>query len=460
MENALLQTASSIHLFQCFEHFSIDVYRYIYKFLTVIELMNFDSSICSSKFRNIILSSLYGLKFEYGCKINIFILNWCNKRHIYLFNMFLCLSDLTCQSISFIQNQIYLRYLKIAYKYIYDIISNNDSYKTSWGSSRYVNEEGFEDVNNINYTDQYDINTYSSRPLISLDVSEYPQITCMQYTMLIKDARILSGVNLSSCKNLTNDVVIHMAQSCIYLTHINLSFLNINNSAIIAIANNCINLIFICIHGIWDINDESMMILTMECIYLNAIEMGYCYNITDNTIINITNYNKNLMLLNIYANDNITDYSICNLLKYNHNISYLDIGSCDMLTNNTIYSISQYCIYLKYININECQQYSNNAIKEIVKNCHFISYFNASFTHITDDTFSLLCQNCNINILHIDVSSCSELSDISLASLCLYCPNLRFINVHDCTKITHLQIDTLILNCTKLVTVLSCFTST
>ena len=107
----------------------------------------------------------------------------------------------------------------------------------------------------------------------SLDLGPYwENITDDIVIAIAQNCPELTNIDLDRCSNVTDDAVIAIAQNCVGLADIHLVWCwNITNDAVIAIAENCAGLTKINLHGCYYITDTAVIALAERCEYLENI---------------------------------------------------------------------------------------------------------------------------------------------------------------------------------------------
>ena len=91
-------------------------------------------------------------------------------------------------------------------------------------------------------------------------------------------------------ENVTDDIVIAIAQNCPELTNIDLDRCsNVTDDAVIAIAQNCVGLADIHLVWCWNITNDAVIAIAENCAGLTKINLDGCYYITDAAIIALAN---------------------------------------------------------------------------------------------------------------------------------------------------------------------------
>ena len=127
-------------------------------------------------------------------------------------------------------------------------------------------------------------------------------------------------------ENVTDDIVIAIAQNCPELTNIDLDRCsNVTDDAVIAIAQNCVGLSDIHLVWCWYITNNAVIAIAENCAGLTKINLNGCYYITDAAVIALAENCAGLTSVNLEGCEDITDAAIFTLSK---NCEYLENILC------------------------------------------------------------------------------------------------------------------------------------
>ena len=133
-------------------------------------------------------------------------------------------------------------------------------------------------------------------------------------------------INLTSySENVTDDVVIALAENCDWLISISLWFCSkITDTAVIAIAENCPE--------------------------LTAINLRHCRNLTDTALTAVAEHCGNITDVDLNCCINITNATVIAFATNCPGLTNIDLGRCDYVTDTAVIALGENCEYLQKIN--------------------------------------------------------------------------------------------------------------
>ncbi|KAK8124040.1 SCF E3 ubiquitin ligase complex F-box protein grrA [Apiospora kogelbergensis] len=131
--------------------------------------------------------------------------------------------------------------------------------------------------------------------LLALDISqdskvnnEVSKITEASIFAIADNCRKLQGLNVSGCKNISNESMIALAESCKYIKRLKLNDCDqLNDSAILAFANNCPNILEIDLHACSNIGNQPVTALLAKGQSLRELRLASCDLIDDGAFLNL-----------------------------------------------------------------------------------------------------------------------------------------------------------------------------
>ena len=124
----------------------------------------------------------------------------------------------------------------------------------------------------------------------SLDLGPYwKNVTDNIVISIAENCAGLTNIDLDRCAYVTDNAVIAIAQNCVGLADIHLVWCwNITNDAVIAIAKNCVGLTKINLHGCRRVTDAAIITLAERCAGLTSVILDGCEDITDAAIFTLS----------------------------------------------------------------------------------------------------------------------------------------------------------------------------
>ncbi|KAK7912269.1 F-box domain-containing protein [Apiospora marii] len=255
--------------------------------------------------------------------------------------------------------------------------------------------------------------------LLALDISqdskvnnEVSKITEASIFAIAENCRKLQGLNVSGCKNISNESMIALAESCKYIKRLKLNDCDqLNDSAILAFANNCPNILEIDLHACSNIGNEPVTALLAKGQSLRELRLASCDLIDDGAFLNLPagRTYEHLRILDLTCCVKLTDRSVEKIVDVAPRLRNLVLAKCGNMTDSAVYAISKLGRNLHYVHLGHCR-------------------------HITDEGVKRLVSSCN-RIRYIDLGCCSLLTDESVVKLATL-PKLKRIGLVKCSNIT------------------------
>ncbi|KAK6857794.1 hypothetical protein PG995_005493 [Apiospora arundinis] len=255
--------------------------------------------------------------------------------------------------------------------------------------------------------------------LLALDISqdskvnnEISKITEASIFAIADNCRKLQGLNVSGCKNISNESMIALAENCRYIKRLKLNDCDqLNDSAILAFANNCPNILEIDLHACSNIGNEPVTALLAKGQSLRELRLASCDLIDDGAFLNLPpgKTYEHLRILDLTCCLKLTDRAVEKIVDVAPRLRNLVLAKCGNMTDSAVYAISKLGRNLHYVHLGHCR-------------------------HITDEGVKRLVSSCN-RIRYIDLGCCSLLTDESVVKLATL-PKLKRIGLVKCSNIT------------------------
>ncbi|XP_036366680.1 dynein regulatory complex subunit 6-like isoform X3 [Octopus sinensis] len=332
--------------------------------------------------------------------------------------------------------------------------------------------------------------------LLYLNISH----TLITDTALRIIARYLSNLlclSLAYCRRFTDKGMTYLAQGecCKNLEHLDLSnCLQLTPEGFMQIFNKCDNLKVFIVDEFPTLTDQCIQSILLHCSKLEHISFLGSPLLTDAAF---QKFPKALKIIKLEGNNRISDMSIKLLSRMCPNVSHIYLADCQRLTDICLRYLAT-CKQLTILNLAECINFSDGicAIKLrelnlsncvhlgdmsliiISKKLQNLTYLSLSFCdNISESSLEALGQAPNLISLDISGSSCSDqsisaigkrarmkninisqctnITDLGLQKFAKQCPGLEQIDLSHCLQITDVAIKNLafccrLLSCVKL----------
>ncbi|KAG8438654.1 hypothetical protein GDO86_005009 [Hymenochirus boettgeri] len=151
---------------------------------------------------------------------------------------------------------------------------------------------------------------------------------------------------------------------------------------------------------------------------------------------------KQLRKININARKGeerplITSEGVATLANSCPNLSLISLKGCCSLTDDGVVSLALNCRLLQVVNLSGCCGISDLSLQALGENCVFLQSMDFSSTKVTDDGVkALVSSKCSQSLKEVLMSRCVFLTDKSVESVVLCCPNINIFVFYGCPLVT------------------------
>lgn len=253
-----------------------DLFKVIFQFLNILDIMNFEEAIINCNFGNDLLNNLIIVN-NLTLPINKLQLLWMKNNLIRIesirFDRYITDKDII-YSLKVFSNIIHINFNNC--KYITDITIES-LYKT------------LNDQNQIQ----------------SLNLSHCQNITKQSIELITNHSKNLQIINLNYCY--FNSELLQREYYFINLIEnsnnnllkLDLEGLNVSNNVVITVCNYCNNLYYLNINYSYMITDKIIELLSIQCSSLQVLLVSSCHRLSDISMISLSNHCKHLEYLDI-----------------------------------------------------------------------------------------------------------------------------------------------------------------
>ena len=244
--------------------------------------------------------------------------------------------------------------------------------------------------------------------IITLLVQE-SKLSCNILSKLLDSS--ISNLNLSKFKSWNTDASILVSTTCKYLRKLNLSYCSsLSSTDLIAIVSNCsTTLELLDLEGCYKLDDSALKFISIHCSNLSYLNLSNCSNISNTGVMYI-----------LSSISSLTDLYLCN---------------CDQLTDDSLNS--NIVCSLQTLDLSGCNQFTDNSLNSILKNScsQSLSTFKFIGKNISESVLISLIQTSS-SISTLEISQCSNLSDLVVSKLPSYLVNLKTLSLPYCKNIS------------------------
>ncbi|XP_008053314.1 F-box/LRR-repeat protein 13 isoform X2 [Carlito syrichta] len=278
--------------------------------------------------------------------------------------------------------------------------------------------------------------------LIYLDISGCTQISVQGFRNIASSCTGIMHLIINDMPTLTDNCVKALVEKCSHITSVVfIGAPHISDCAFKALST-C-KLQKIRFEGNKRITDACFKFIDKNYPNISHVYMADCKRITDNSLRSLSPL-KQLTVLNLANCVRIGDVGLRQFLDgpASIRIRELNLSNCVHLSDLSIMKLSERCPNLNYLTLRNCEHLTDLGIEYIV-NIFSLESIDLSGTVISDEAF---CRS-SLNLEHLDVSYCSQLSDEIIKALAIFCTSLTSLSIAGCPKMTDSAIEMLSAKC-------------
>lgn len=330
----------------------------------------------------------------------------------------------------------------------------------------------------------------SCQKITNLSLASCRNITDEAFVNLEKPLNLLKTLNLSHCLNIHDESIDAITTHCPGLKNVNLSYADISNEALAYLSKRCRQLKSLDITICRKITDEGISALS-SLNYLKYLNVSNIPSMTMKSVELISNNMKELKSLN-FSMTNINDEALEKLTKGCPNLEALDLNDtlvtatgikhlahCKMLSklslscsldDQALHTLYQNCPHISDLSLLNCRFLSTDALKAALGDwislkklnlrayhpsagktpftieSKYLEELNLSWCKLVDDMFlSDLVDSCP-NLLHLDISWCTEVTSNGIYKFLRNSTELRTLNIRGCSKIGYVNCKAIVNN--------------
>ena len=225
--------------------------------------------------------------------------------------------------------------------------------------------------------------------ILDLRNTKYENENNIIYKILVKHKNFLTKVILEF-KDINNS---HVNKFTDKLTYINLNYCQkIDNDALVHIANTCHNLIHLELYIIPNVSDEGLKQIIKKCPKLSYLNLSGCSHFGEGSLLFLPKYLPNIELLDLTRNYGLTDKCLEEIVKGCTKLKYLNLYALPKLEMRFLNSMN--CINLEFLDLCGNQNITDEQFKKVSEKIDNIKSLNLSWcTGLTDKTIEYMFSN-------------------------------------------------------------------
>ena len=245
---------------------------------------------------------------------------------------------------------------------------------------------------------------------------------------LLRNPRLVH-INLSGLSTLNNSAMKIIAQNCLYLEHLNVSWCqHIDTKGLHRIVEACPKLKDLRAGEIRGWNDREFLLDLHARNNLERLILSHCTDFDDTSL--------ELLIQGVSPEiDPLTERAIVSPRKFRH----LDFSRCRFLTNKGLQHLSHHVPYLSGIQLSQCHSISDDGISSLLTSTPYLTHLDLEeLDELTNTTLQTLAKSpCAPNLEHLSISYCENLGDTGMLPVLKSCHKLRTLDM-DNTRISDL----------------------
>ncbi|XP_023244318.1 F-box/LRR-repeat protein 14-like [Centruroides sculpturatus] len=185
------------------------------------------------------------------------------------------------------------------------------------------------------------------------------------------------------------------------------------------------------------IDSRALTILVKECgLSLKELYLVSCEQLSKFGIKALCEYQSQLKVLDLSMTYQIADESVSAICEKLLELQDLSLRRCHNLTDRSVSAISR-LNKLKRLDLSSCEKITPFGFKEALctESFLYLEHLNLSYCNITDDITLIFVKHMP-NLLHLDLTSCFNITDLTVNAIAKYLLKLRTLRLAWCRDIT------------------------
>ena len=286
-----------------------------------------------------------------------------------------------------------------------------------------------------------------------LSVSNLQSLLKMMHIITRKDqtfayATFIRRLNFSAhSTGMTDEIFVRLAP-CIRLERLTLSGCSLlTDSSLITVFSACPGLVAVDLSGVTEVTDASIKALASTTVKLQGINLSRCKLITDEGVLAVARSAPMLRRIKLHGLALITDVSVSAVARNCPLLLEIDLSNCTKLTDICVRDIWQYQNHLREFQLSNITNLTDDAFpspppsvstrSNIYGNPFPIAgRVDVSGSSGSEETPPLYLVQPFDHLRILDMTSCSQITDVGIEGILSNCPKIRQIVLAKCTSLT------------------------
>ena len=139
-----------------------------------------------------------------------------------------------------------------------------------------------------------------------------------------------------------------------------------------------------------NVTDDVVIALAENCDWLISISLWFCRKITDTALIAIAENCTELTAINLRHCHNLTDTALTAVAEHCGDLADVDLNYCINMTNATVIAFATNCPGLTNIGLGACHSITDTAIIALGENCEYLQEINVSYRGIVREGVQII----------------------------------------------------------------------
>lgn len=270
--------------------------------------------------------------------------------------------------------------------------------------------------------------------LNELNLSMCKQITDNSLGRIAQHLKGLERLDLGGCTDVTNTGLLLIAWGLHNLRSLNLrSCRGVSDAGIghlagmtPATAIGTLRLESLCLQDCQKLTDDALRFISVGLLDLRSLNLSFCASVTDAGLKYAARMAR-LRELNLRSCDNISDLGLAYLAEGGSRISTLDVSFCDKVGDQGLLHASQGLFQLRSLSLNACPV-SDDGIGRVARSLGDLQTLHlGQCGRVTDKGLSLIADHLK-QLRCIDLYGCTKITTVGLEKL-MQLPNLGVLNL-------------------------------
>ncbi len=252
----------------------------------------------------------------------------------------------------------------------------------------------------------------------------------------------LTSINLSLCKELTDNSLGRIATHCKNLEILDLGgCTKITNTGLLLISLGLRKLVSLNLRSCWQITDTGLSHLSRtdgeertERLVLENLVLQDCQKLSDESLRYISEGFKSLRRINLSFCASITDTGMKFLSKMS-SMSELNLRFCDNISDIGVGYLAEGCVGLHSLDVSFCERVTDGSMAHIASGLFSLNSLAMASCRIQDEGIIKISKTL-LDLDTLNIGQCARITDRSLISLGSQLKKLRSIDLYGCPRIT------------------------